>query len=107
METEATGLDFVKAAAAQLRGIDSGTLITKQNLETFGGLGGARRYSLAIQLDGLVGPSVITMPHDIGESFVDRTGYRAAIGRRKTEDLGEAFKRSTYDIEQLRVAMQL
>jgi hypothetical protein len=48
METEATGLDFVKAAAAQLRGIDSGTLITEQNLKTVGGLGSARRYSSAI-----------------------------------------------------------
>jgi hypothetical protein len=107
VETETAGLDFIETAAAQLRGIDSGTLITKQNLKTVGELGSARRYSLAIQLDGLVGPSVITMPHDIGEGFVDRTGYRAAIGRRKTEDLGKAFERSTYDIEQLRVAMQL
>ena len=32
------------------------------------------------------------MTHDIGESFVHRTGYRAAIRRRKTEDLGEAFE---------------
>jgi hypothetical protein len=107
VEAETTGLDFIETAAAQLRGIDSGTLITKQNLETVGRLGGARRYALAIQLDGLVGPSVITMPHDIGKSFVDGTGYRAPIGRRKTEDLGKAFERSTYDIEQLRVAMQL
>jgi hypothetical protein len=107
VETETTGLDFIETAAAQLRGIDSGTLITKQNLKTVGELGSARRYSLAIQLDGLVGPSVITMPHDIGESFVDSAGYGAAIGRRKTEDLGKAFERSTYDIEQLRVAMQL
>src|SRR6266481_1228310 len=75
VETETTGLDFIEAAAAQLRGIDSGTLITKQNLKTVGELGSARRYALTIQLDGLVGASVITMPHDIGESFVDRTGY--------------------------------
>jgi len=46
------------------------------------------------------------MPHDIGESFVDRTGYRAAIRRRKTEDLGKAFERSTYDVEQLGITMQ-
>jgi len=107
VETETTGLDFIETAAAQLRGIDSGTLITKQNLKTVGEPGSARRYSLAIQLDGLVGPSVITMPHDVGESFVDRTGLQSGDQAEKTEDLGKAFECSTYDIEQLRVAMQL
>src|SRR5947199_4995055 len=107
VKTQTTRLDFVETAAAQFRGIDSGTLITEQNLKTVGGLGGARRYSFAIELDGLIGASVIAMPHDVGKSFVDRTGNRAAIGRRKAQDLGKAFEGSAYDIEQLRVTMQL
>jgi hypothetical protein len=31
------------------------------------------------------------MTNDVGESFVYRTGYGTTVGRRKTEDFGEAF----------------
>jgi hypothetical protein len=48
MQAETTGLDFVKAAATQLRRVNGWTLIAQQNLKTIGELGSARRYSLAI-----------------------------------------------------------
>jgi hypothetical protein len=44
--------------------------------------------------------------HDIGQSFIDGARNGAAIRRRKPEDLGEAFKRTAHDAEQLRIAMQ-
>jgi hypothetical protein len=99
MQTEAAGLDFVEAAATQLRGVDGGTLVTKQNFEAVSELRTARGYTGAIHFDGLIGPSVITMTNDVGQGFVNRAGDGAAIGRRKAEDLGEAFERATNDGE--------
>jgi hypothetical protein len=31
------------------------------------------------------------MADDIGERFIDRTGYGTTVGRRKAEDFREAF----------------
>jgi hypothetical protein len=99
MQTEAAGLDFVEAAAAQLRGVDGGTLIAKQNFEAVGELGTARADAGAIHCDRLIGPSIIAMAHDIGQGFVDRAGDGATIRRRKAENLSEAFERATDDAE--------
>jgi hypothetical protein len=99
MQTEAAGLDFVEAAATQLRGVDGGTLVAKQYFEAVGELGTARGYAGAIHFDGLIGPSVIAMAHDVGQGFVDRAGDGAALRRREAKNLGEAFERATNDGE--------
>lgn len=59
-----------------------------------------------MHFDGLIGPAVIAMAHDVGQSFIDRARDGAPILRRKAEDLGEAFKRAADDTEELRIAVQ-
>ena len=106
MEAEATRLDFIEAATAQLCGVDSWTAIAKQNLQTVGTFENPGRNALAIDFDGLIGPAVITMTDDISKRFVDRAGDGTALGRRKPEDLGEGLERATHDAEQFRIALQ-
>jgi hypothetical protein len=47
------------------------------------------------------------MSHDIRQSFIHRARDGAAIRRRKTENLREAFKSAAHNTEQLRIAVQL
>jgi hypothetical protein len=106
VQTQPARLDFVEAAAAQLCGVDGRTPVAEQNFEAVAALGSARPDTGATHFDGLIGPSVIAMAHDIGESFIDRTCNGTAIRRRKAEDLGKAFERATHDAEQLGIAVQ-
>jgi hypothetical protein len=106
MQTETARLNFVEATAAQLCGIDGGTVVAEQNFEAVGLLGRPRGHTATTEFDGLICPSVIAMAHDIGQSFVDRARDGAPVGRRKPEDLGEAFKRATHDKQQFRIAKQ-
>jgi hypothetical protein len=106
MQAQAARLDFVEAAAAQFCWIDGRTLVAEQDFEAVAALGGARADTGATHFDGLIGPSVIAMAHDIGESFIDRACDGTAIRRRKAEDLSKAFERATNDAEQFRIAVQ-
>lgn len=107
MQTETAGLDFVETAATQFRRVDGWTLITEQNFQAIGWIGSARVDAAAIYLDGLIGPSVIAVAHDIGQGFINRASDRAAVWRREPENLSKAFESATYDAEQLGVTMQL
>jgi hypothetical protein len=106
MQTEAARLDLVEAAAAQLLGVDRRTLIAKQNFQAIGQMGRATAYTFATYSDGLIGPSVIAMAHDVGQGFIDGAGDGATLGWREAEDLREAFKRAPNDGKQLRVTVQ-
>jgi hypothetical protein len=106
MQAQAAGLDFVEATATQLCGVDCGTLVAEQNLKAVGALGSAWAETPAIHFDGLVGPSVIAVAHDIGESFVHGAGDGPAIRRREPEDLSKAFERATHNAEQFGIAKQ-
>ena len=99
VQTETTGLNFVEPAAAQLCGVDRGTLVAEQDFQAVSHPGRARRHAPTVKFDGLIGLSVIAMAHDVGQSFVHRARDRAAVGRRKAEDLRKTFERATHNEE--------
>jgi hypothetical protein len=56
--------------------------------------------------DGLVKTIAVGMPHDVGESFVDRASDRPAVRRGESQSFGQAFNRSPHYRKPLWIAVQ-
>src|SRR5258708_20380951 len=106
VQPQAAGLDFVQAAPAELRGVDSGAAIREQDFQAL-----ARRSSpreaLAGNLDGLVEATVVAVTDDVGQRLIDGAGDGAAIGSRKAQHFGQALERAAHHTEHLGIAVQV
>jgi len=56
--------------------------------------------------DRFVEAITVGVPHDVGESFVDRASDRPALDCRESQCLGQTFHRSAYYREQPGIAVQ-
>jgi hypothetical protein len=93
---------------AQLRPLDGGATITQKDLETFGSLRSGRPGDGAKEhLNRAIGPTVVGMPDDIRQRFVDSACDRAAIRRRKSKRFRQSFHGPAHRAEQTGIARQL